>query len=98
MYGYYDYCSCAGFWGVGDGDIPGDDGTGACAGYTPCDGSGSGVDCGANKGEKMKIIMQNIYVGVPVMFWFVMVCLMIWMDNRPFIQDALRSAQQIIFG
>jgi hypothetical protein len=46
----------------------------------------------------MKNLMINPVYAVPVMFTLILAGLAVWMEYRPEIQDALRTAQNFIFG
>ena len=46
----------------------------------------------------MKNLMINPVYAVPVMFTMILIGLAVWMEYRPEIQDALRMAQNFIFG
>ena len=46
----------------------------------------------------MKTMMINPVYAVPVMFTLILASLAVWMEYRPEIQDALRMAQNFIFG
>jgi hypothetical protein len=52
----------------------------------------------ARGGKIMKTMMINPVYAVPVMFTLILAGLAVWMEYRPEIQDALRMAQNFIFG